>query len=126
MTALDALFSPCQDAALRRSVDAIVPTHTILVTGASGFVATEVIAQLLAKGYQVRGTVRSTKDQDKVAHLKALGEVRAQLLLWFAPHFTQAYLSVTQAICSVFMQHCKLQTQDMPVKFCTTLCECIF
>lgn len=48
--------------------------YVAVVTGASGFVATEVIAQLLAKGYQVRGTVRSTKDQDKVAHLKALGE----------------------------------------------------
>ena len=39
----------------------------VLVTGASGFVATHVIKQLLEQGkYRVRGTVRSTKKQEKV------------------------------------------------------------
>lgn len=36
--------------------------------------ATEVINQLLAKGYNVRGTVRSVAAKDKVAHLVKLGE----------------------------------------------------
>ena len=36
--------------------------------------ATELIHQLLAKGYYVRGTVRSTAAKDKVAHLISLGE----------------------------------------------------
>ena len=38
------------------------------------YVATEVINQLLAKGYNVRGTVRSVAATDKVAHLQKLGE----------------------------------------------------
>ena len=38
----------------------------VLVTGASGFVAQHVILQLLAKGYQVRGTLRSLKRADEV------------------------------------------------------------
>ena len=42
----------------------------VLVTGASGFVATHVIKQLLEQGkYRVRGTVRSTKKQEKVSVL---------------------------------------------------------
>ena len=39
----------------------------VLVTGASGFVATHLIKQLLEQGrYHVRGTVRSKKRQEKV------------------------------------------------------------
>ena len=34
---------------------AVVP---VLVTGASGFIATHLVAQLLERGYDVRGTVR--------------------------------------------------------------------
>ena len=40
----------------------------------SGFVGTEVVKQLLEKGYTVRATVRSTSNKQKVAHLLALGE----------------------------------------------------
>ena len=32
---------------------------TVLVTGASGYIAQHIILQLLAKGYRVRGTIRS-------------------------------------------------------------------
>jgi dihydroflavonol-4-reductase len=53
------------------------------VTGASGYVAGHVIAQLLERGYRVRGTVRSVA-ADKVAHLRekfpALELVEADLL----------------------------------------------
>jgi dihydroflavonol-4-reductase len=38
----------------------------VLVTGASGFVAQHLILQLLAKGYGVRGTLRSMKRADEV------------------------------------------------------------
>ncbi len=38
------------------------------------YVATEVINQLLVKGYNVRGTVRSVAAHDKVAHLLKLGD----------------------------------------------------
>jgi len=38
----------------------------VLVTGASGFIATHIIKQLQEEGYQVRGTLRSLEDKDKV------------------------------------------------------------
>ncbi len=44
-----------------------------VVTGAGGFVATELIKQLLSKGYNVRGTVRSLSDTGKMQHLTKLG-----------------------------------------------------
>lgn len=48
--------------------------YTAVVTGASGFVASEVVKELLNKGWNVRGTVRSLSRKDKVAHLEALGK----------------------------------------------------
>jgi len=44
----------------------------VSVTGASGFLATEIIAQLIEKGYKVRGSVRDLHNKDKVSHLKEL------------------------------------------------------
>ena len=52
--------------------------YTAVVTGASGFVASEIVKQLLNKGWNVRGTVRSLSKKDKVQHLQALNEVRTQ------------------------------------------------
>ncbi len=40
--------------------------ETVLVTGASGFVAQHCIVQLLQGGYRVRGTLRSAKREDEV------------------------------------------------------------
>ena len=45
----------------------------VLVCNRSGFIGTEVVKQLLEKGYTVRATVRSTSNKEKVAHLLALG-----------------------------------------------------
>lgn len=45
--------------------------QTVLVTGATGFVASEVIKQLLEKGYSVKGTVRSLS---KALHLQKLAD----------------------------------------------------
>ena len=45
----------------------------ILVCIRSGFIGTEVVKQLLEKGYTVRATVRSASNKEKVAHLLALG-----------------------------------------------------
>lgn len=42
----------------------------VLVTGASGFIASHVIHQLLDAGHTVRGTVRSLQDEDKVKAIK--------------------------------------------------------
>ena len=41
----------------------------VLVTGASGFIATHIVKLLLEKGFIVRGTVRSLKNQEKVNEL---------------------------------------------------------
>ena len=46
----------------------------VCVTGASGFIGTHIIRELLARGYRVRGTVRDVNDQAKVAHLYQLAE----------------------------------------------------
>ncbi|EDV29631.1 uncharacterized protein TRIADDRAFT_19972 [Trichoplax adhaerens] len=46
----------------------------VLVTGASGYLASHVVLQLLQKGYRVRGTVRSLKSEKKVKPLRELAE----------------------------------------------------
>jgi nucleoside-diphosphate-sugar epimerase len=49
-------------------------TDLVLVTGASGYLAAHIVKQLLEQGYRVRGTVRSLKDEKKVAPLRNLVE----------------------------------------------------
>ncbi len=44
----------------------------IAVTGATGFIGSEVVKVLLARGHTVRGTVRNPDDAAKVAPLKEL------------------------------------------------------
>ncbi len=44
----------------------------VLVTGASGFIATHIVQQLLEAGFRVRGTVRSLQDDRKVSALRDL------------------------------------------------------
>lgn len=46
----------------------------VLVTGASGYIATAIVNDLLVKGYSVRGTVRSLKNPGKVNPLKSIAE----------------------------------------------------
>ncbi|GBG97010.1 SDR family oxidoreductase [Lactococcus termiticola] len=49
--------------------------ETVLVTGASGFIAVNAIAKLLAKGYKVRGSLRTMARQDEVrAMVQATGQ----------------------------------------------------
>ncbi|XP_059142629.1 uncharacterized protein LOC131930234 isoform X2 [Physella acuta] len=47
-------------------------TPLVLVTGATGYVASHVVQQLLQQGHRVRATVRSLKDHVKVKHLHEL------------------------------------------------------
>lgn len=47
-------------------------TTRVLVTGAGGFIATHIIKQLQEEGYQVRGTLRSLEDKEKVERLQNL------------------------------------------------------
>ncbi len=46
----------------------------ILVTGASGYIASWIVQYLLEEGYHVRGTVRSTKAYAKIEHLQKMQE----------------------------------------------------
>lgn len=54
-------------------------THTVFVSGASGFIASHVVAQLLSAGHRVRGSVRHLKRPESVAHLRALPGADARL-----------------------------------------------
>ena len=45
---------------------------SVLVTGITGYIAAETTFQLLQKGYRVRGTVRSVKNEAKLAPIRAL------------------------------------------------------
>lgn len=42
------------------------------MTGASGYIASHLVRLLLSKGYRVRGTVRSLKNEKKLKPLKDL------------------------------------------------------
>lgn len=47
-------------------------TQTVLISGATGFIASHTVASLLAAGYQVIGTVRRPDDAAGTQHLRAL------------------------------------------------------
>ena len=56
--------------------------QSILVTGASGFIAAHVVDALLRKGYDVRGTVRSEQSASEVlqTHSKYPGQVSISIV----------------------------------------------
>ena len=58
-----------------------VSTKPVLVTGASGFIASRIVEQLLARGYRVRGTVRSLTKGAEIARLKELPGANERLQL---------------------------------------------
>jgi nucleoside-diphosphate-sugar epimerase len=60
-----------------------------VVTGASGFVATELVKQLLSLGHNVRGTVRDPSNKTKTAHLRALADALPGTLTLFAGNLTE-------------------------------------
>lgn len=57
---------------------------SVCVTGASGFIASHIVKQLLEKGYNVRGTVRDASNEAKTAHLVSLPGASERLKLFSA------------------------------------------
>jgi dihydroflavonol-4-reductase len=80
----------------------MVQTRTVLVTGATGFLGSRLVADLLAAGYTVRGTVRSLDRSESYAHLLALpGADRLTLVeadLLDAASFTAAVAGITDVM----------------------------
>ncbi len=56
-------------------------SHQILVSGASGFIASHAIERLLAVGHDVVGTVRNPDHREKNAHLYAMKNAEKNLTL---------------------------------------------
>ena len=44
----------------------------VVVTGASGYIGSHIVANLLARGRDVRATVRDSSDPERVDHLRAM------------------------------------------------------
>ncbi len=70
-------------------------TATVLISGASGFIASHTIERLLAAGFDVIGTVRRPDDASATAHLRALPGAADRLRLvaadLLAPGAFEAY-----------------------------------
>ncbi|KAG6554199.1 hypothetical protein Mapa_004115 [Marchantia paleacea] len=58
--------------------------RTVCVTGANGFIASWLVAQLLDQGYTVRGTVRNPENEEKNGHLWKLKGADQRLELYKA------------------------------------------
>jgi nucleoside-diphosphate-sugar epimerase len=59
-------------------------THPVLVTGASGYVASWIVKKLLAEGIGVHATVRDPANAEKVGHLTSLEKAEGAELKLFA------------------------------------------
>ncbi|WP_296680498.1 aldehyde reductase [Novosphingobium sp.] len=73
------MTSPDRSLSAPRAAPIVMPSDAgdigplVLVTGASGFLGAHCVQQLLEAGYRVRGTLRSLNDEQKNAHVRALG-----------------------------------------------------
>lgn len=76
----------------------------ILVTGASGYIASWLVQQLLEAGFTVHGTVRNPSDTRKVGHLEAMQEAfPGQLKLFSADLLVPGSFTEAMADCQIVM-----------------------
>jgi dihydroflavonol-4-reductase len=75
----------------------------VCVTGASGFIASQLVALLLERGYRVRGTVRSTKRKDALERILALPDAGERLELVEADLLDPPSLERAVAGCELVM-----------------------
>ena len=69
-----------------------VNKNPVLVTGASGYIASWLVKYLLDDGYTVHGTVRSLENKDKIEHLlKPADDSEGKLKLSISYSFTIFY-----------------------------------
>eukprot|EP00466_Bigelowiella_natans_P002222 jgi/Bigna1/56312/estExt_Genewise1Plus.C_930029 len=75
----------------------------VCVTGASGFVASNIIRMLLEKGYVVHGTVRNKSNKKKVGHLMSLPGATERLKLFEADLLKEGSFKDAIAGCACVM-----------------------
>jgi len=80
-----------------------VTQSPVCVTGASGFIATRIVELLLARGYRVRGTVRSVGKAKELAPLRALPGAAERLELVEADLLTRGAYDAAVAGCEFVM-----------------------
>jgi nucleoside-diphosphate-sugar epimerase len=73
------------------------------VTGAAGFIASHVVAQLLARGYTVHGTVRDAADPARTAHLTGLPGAAQRLRLFAADLLVPGSFDAAMAGCTAVL-----------------------
>eukprot|EP00389_Voromonas_pontica_P013394 GDKH01020674.1.p1 GENE.GDKH01020674.1~~GDKH01020674.1.p1 ORF type:complete len:351 (+),score=69.56 GDKH01020674.1:127-1179(+) len=78
-------------------------TKPILVTGATGYIASHIVEQLLAKGFKVRGTVRSLSNEESYAYLKKMPGAEKNLELVAANLNDEAGWEAAVAGCEIIM-----------------------
>ena len=76
---------------------------TVLVTGASGYIASWVIKYLLDEGFTVHGTVRNLSEESRCRHLQALDGAKERLRLFEADLLHEgSFDSAMEACAAVF------------------------
>ena len=86
--------------------------RTVCVTGASGFVASHCVQQLLEAGYTVHGTVRSLTNPDKVRHLTSLFGASERLKLFEADLLKEGSFDEAVAGCEAVLHTASPFTSD--------------